>query len=440
VAADDDAVQLAVTWLTRLEPTAGVPSLEPASGVALLHRTTGLLGRGPVLWATEVGHRAAERIVREVPQFSAGAQAFETLRMGTESSTLLSLLALAGEADVTEVPAEALQGVTDFVRLGISMQSLLRGIRLGHAEISASFLQGCEALVDPDDQGDQVRYVSARLFDYIDGFAAALTERHAEEQARWSRSTAAARAELVTRILGAADVDTAEASRALGYELAGTHLAVHVRSIADAADTEGVRVQAVTGDVLADAGATQRLVIPVGGGRVWAWCTTAGEQRSVLSALRSADLPDDVRVLVGTPGRGLAGFRRSHREALAVSDLVQSVGLPGPVVAYEDVDLLSLLLHDRGRADEFVQRELGPLAASTEQARELRRTLLVYLEEESSPHTAALRLHVARNTVSYRVHRAEELMRRSVSDRRQQLQAALLMASVLPGTAQPGSV
>jgi DNA-binding PucR family transcriptional regulator len=59
---------------------------------------------------------------------------------------------------------------------------------------------------------------------------------------------------------------------------------------------------------------------------------------------------------------------------------------------------------------------------------DLRATLLAYLEEQNSPHAAAQRLHVSRNTVSYRVKRAEELLGLEWRQRRYELQTALLLA------------
>jgi DNA-binding PucR family transcriptional regulator len=63
----------------------------------------------------------------------------------------------------------------------------------------------------------------------------------------------------------------------------------------------------------------------------------------------------------------------------------------------------------------FVQDVLGPLASEGDRMRELRETLRVYLAEEHGLRTAADRLHVARNTVTYRVKRAQELLPASSS-------------------------
>ncbi|HEX4402031.1 MAG TPA: helix-turn-helix domain-containing protein [Galbitalea sp.] len=423
--------QLALDWLIQLSPPPGAPSTESAISASLADRASRLLGRFPLEWAIDVGRLAAERIVRELPEFGGSKVAFETLRRGTESSTVVTLLVLAGDEDVTTVSVEALDGVVDYVRRGISMQSLLRGIRLGHAEIAAAFLAGCESLVDPARHNDQIPYVSARLFEYIDNFSAALTERYSQEKALWSSSKSAAALEMVRAILRGDTPDAASTSRTLGYALAPDHISMHVWSESSSDDVEGLELQRVTTEILRRVGATQRLIVPVGGGRVWSWFSTGETLRNVVSVVRSQEVPEDIAIALGVPGAGIAGFRQTHRDALATFDLMQILDALGPIVTYQEVDLVSLLLADRNRALEFVRRELGPLAAMTDQARDLRQTLLVYLDEESSPHASAVRMQVARNTISYRVHRAEDLMQRQITDRRHQLHSALLMASVL---------
>ena len=98
---------------------------------------------------------------------------------------------------------------------------------------------------------------------------------------------------------------------------------------------------------------------------------------------------------------------------------------------YEDVELAVLLAHDPERARSFVRRELGPLAVDTAAAGDLRATVTAYLGAERSLVKAAEQLHVARNTVAYRVRRFEELTGRDLRHRRLELEAALRLVAVL---------
>ena len=55
----------------------------------------------------------------------------------------------------------------------------------------------------------------------------------------------------------------------------------------------------------------------------------------------------------------------------------------------------------------------------------LRETLRVFLEENGSFQNAAARLGVHKNTVAYRIHRAEELLGHGVKERQLELETAL---------------
>jgi DNA-binding PucR family transcriptional regulator len=83
------------------------------------------------------------------------------------------------------------------------------------------------------------------------------------------------------------------------------------------------------------------------------------------------------------------------------------------------------------RARRFVRHELGPLAVHTDSSARLRSTLLGFLAHGCSHVRAAPDLHMHQNTFYNHVRRAEELLGGSVSERRVELQAALILAETL---------
>ncbi|GGF29125.1 PucR family transcriptional regulator [Subtercola lobariae] len=414
-------------WLDKLTPTADAPIASPASGRSLVGAATRAVSREAVLWAVEVGYRTAERIRAELPAFGEGDGAFEILRVGTESTTLQSLLALAGEDIDAAAPSEALDGVADFVRQGISLDMLLRGIHLGHSGMSAGFLAACERFVEPAERLEQVQVVSERLFAFIDVFSSEMVERFLQEQMRWSTSDAAAKLELTTALLRGGPSEVISLSKRLAYDLTRSHVALIVWSSSRALDADTVELQGTAADLLTRMRCTQRLILPVGAGKVWAWGTPSGSADSVYDVAQSSELHDSIHAAVGQLSAGVEGFRRSHREAEAMVTLFSSVKVQPRLVHYREVDLLSLILSDQKRAREFAEAELGALGADTVQACDLRHTLAVYLDEQSSPNATASRLNISRNTVSYRVHRAEELLGHEVTERTLQMRAALLV-------------
>jgi DNA-binding PucR family transcriptional regulator len=90
------------------------------------------------------------------------------------------------------------------------------------------------------------------------------------------------------------------------------------------------------------------------------------------------------------------------------------------------------------KAQWYCEDVLGRLLTDNDRTRELRETLRIYLHCERSPQSAAERLHIARNTVTYRVHRAEELLGHPISDP-MELLLALEIAHARDNTTKPTS-
>ncbi|KOG42214.1 helix-turn-helix domain-containing protein [Streptomyces decoyicus] len=91
--------------------------------------------------------------------------------------------------------------------------------------------------------------------------------------------------------------------------------------------------------------------------------------------------------------------------------------------------LVALATADPTHAHWFVHDLLGPLASNSTRVGELRKTLCVYLAEGRSLRAAAGRLHVARNTVTYGVKHAQELLPpTALTDNALELRLALELA------------
>lgn len=418
-------------WLLDLKPRGSVAISSAASSTPTVAETITHVGEEPVRWAIEVGRDMATTITREIPVFGGGEGPFHMLRKGTESSTLRSMVLLAfPQVKLSPITEEALEGDRDFVRRGIALDKVLRGIRLGHAGMAQAFLGACKSLVEPARLADEMKSVSEDLFGYIDSFSDAMVVEFLAERDRWITTAAAARAETVRQIIvGDADIDVRAASSVLAYDLERRHLALiaWVSRGDEVSDLE--RVAAAE---LQAAGATASLMVPVGSSALWAW--------GALPSTRAPEAPtpqprlDDtgIRIACGLPGRGLEGFRQSHAQAARAERLARLAGERARrSTHYDDVSALTLLAENLPSAREFVQRELGPLASSTSQMPTLRETLLHYLEEERSITTVANDLHVARGTVAYRVRKAEDVLGHEVGERRFELHAALLLAQCL---------
>ena len=131
------------------------------------------------------------------------------------------------------------------------------------------------------------------------------------------------------------------------------------------------------------------------------------------------------------PAAGLAGFRVGHVEACEARRVAELAGREAGVVRYDEVEAVSLLAEDLERLARFVQRTLGDLAAPGEATTRLRRTLRAWLATGGSAPAAAVRLGVHKNTVLYRVHRADGLLPRPIDADRLRLELALAAAEEL---------
>jgi DNA-binding PucR family transcriptional regulator len=111
-------------------------------------------------------------------------------------------------------------------------------------------------------------------------------------------------------------------------------------------------------------------------------------------------------------------------------------GVQLQVTAWADVGSVALMCADRDALAGWVQDTLGELAVQDESMTRLRETLSIFLAEGGSFTSAAQLLHLHKNSVQYRVRKAEEALGRPLNDSRRDVELALhachlLGASVL---------
>src|SRR3546814_21169859 len=123
--------------------------------------------------------------------------------MGTEAATLRArLLLVSNDPARIGVTEEALEGDRDFVRRGVSLDQVLRGIRLGHSLMAHGFLDAAAALVEEPLRTAELKRTSDMLFEYIDDFASSMATEYLSARDRRVPSAAAERAESVHFIPG----------------------------------------------------------------------------------------------------------------------------------------------------------------------------------------------------------------------------------------------
>jgi hypothetical protein len=249
------------------------------------------------------------------------------------------------------------------------------------------------------------RTVEALLRALDDG-AKALAAGFVREQRSAVRRDESARAVLLDDLLGEAPVDDVLAAA----ERAGVDVG-RERSVLVVDTTTEVVL-----DRLRDAGA---LAAPRGGTVV-----------AVLDGTTAPRGPE--RAGLGRPGAGVAGLRRSYREARSALQVATRLDLNG-VVPYVEVLPEALLLQDRAGLEALVATALGPLGGGRLGAELLIETLDAFFRESGNVAATARRLGVHERTAVYRIGRIEALtgLRLDDGDDRFRLELAVRARALL---------
>jgi DNA-binding PucR family transcriptional regulator len=377
----------------------------------------------------QLAARVDGAVLAAVPALAADADVRLSLQRSTEAN-VADVLTLLGDPGVpldSGVPPEALSLAGVLVRRGAEPGDLVHAYLVGQNEFWRAWMEELTRRLEPGPRlVVALERSSARLFARADFLVAQLLRHIDRERERWMGGALARRMDLVRRLLGGEEDDVVAASRALGYDLDRWVLAAVLWDAArdEAGDGyDGLEAQA--GNAARAAGAPRALTLAPGESGLWAWVATpdAPDVGAVAAALEQS-LASGQGVALGTPDHGLPGFRRGHDEALHARRIAELGGHAG-VVRYDEVELVSLASADLERLGRFVRRTLGPLAADDDASERLRATLLAWLAEGGNARRAAERLHAHKNTVLYRLQRAQLLLGRPLDEDRGALELAI---------------
>jgi DNA-binding PucR family transcriptional regulator len=270
-------------------------------------------------------------------------------------------------------------------------------------------------------------------FEFIDIVSEQVVAAYQVERDAWLRNRNATRLAKVQAVLTGAVGEPGEVEKALGFSLSRPFVGVVAWSDQDAGETDRLgRLEKQLAELAAALGAQPRAVLSVApdDSTLWAWIPAA----SVDAAAVRSKLTASVRAAIGDPAAGLAGFRSTHQQARQAQALAVAAGEPQPLLASAELGPLALVATEVDGVRGWVQKVLGDLAADDENCARLRETEWAYLSSGSSLNTAAAELHVHKNTVQYRVGKAEEIRGRPLEDGRIDVEVALLACRLLGST------
>jgi hypothetical protein len=131
--------------------------------------------------------------------------------------------------------------------------------------------------------------------------------------------------------------------------------------------------------VAAQAGCDERLMfVPQDESSAWAWLPLGGRHDVALSEVSVKGMAggDRIQFAFGEPGLGVAGFRRTHQQAVSAQAVALAAGPAAPpVTAFAEVAPLALMSGSLELLRAWVAETLGPLAGDDDHNARLRDTL-----------------------------------------------------------------
>jgi PucR C-terminal helix-turn-helix domain/GGDEF-like domain len=381
-------------------------------------------------------------ILREIPQIPDDRPVLDLLASSVQSNVSTCLQIMQHQIDLADVqaPVASVEYARRQAQRGTPLTALLRSYRLGHTCFSDWLV------TELAQQTDNAQMITAATLDmskivagYVDQTSEEIVAAYTRERENWLRNRSAARAARIRDLLSGARIDVRAAEVTLGYRLRQYHVGVVCWTDDPAASIDNItRLDRAISQVAVKAACPgDPLFLPRDETSGWAWLPLGIRDTFAGTAAGTADVDDDLHFAFGDPAKGTVGFRITHEQAVAAQAVALAAGSAVPrAVVFGDVAPVAMMLGSADLLRAWVLSTLGGLAADDEHHARLRETLLVFLQAGSSYKTTAEQLMLHKNTVQYRIRRAEESLGRPVGDDRHDVELALqashwLGASVL---------
>jgi hypothetical protein len=372
-----------------------------------------------------------EVVLREIPELRDDKPVLALLSSSVHSNvgTCLQILQHQIELSAVYAPAASLEYARRRAQRGTPLTALLRAYRLGHTCFSDWLFK--ELARQTDDAGmitAATLSMSKTVAGYVDQTSEEIVAAYTHERERWLRNRSAARAARIRDLLSGERVNVSATEATLGYRLRQYHVGL-VGWAGDA--TAGVdnvtRLEHAISHVAAKvAGGGDPVFLPRDESSAWAWLPLGIRDRFDAAAASAADADDDIHFAFGDAVKGVTGFRLTHRQALAAQAVALAAGSSAPrVVTFSEVAPVAMMLGSPDLLRAWVLATLGGLATDDEPHARLRDTLLIFLQSGGSYKATAEQLVLHKNTVQYRIRKAEESLGRPAAGNRHDVELAL---------------
>jgi GGDEF-like domain/PucR C-terminal helix-turn-helix domain len=379
--------------------------------------------------SSEIGQAIYGRIERDMPDLTIGRN--ETYRSAVRE-TIAAVVDYGLQnidrqhGELGPIPAAVAAQARRAARNGVSFGTVLGRYVAGHRELGEFVIREAQqcGLSEQGPALHDIRRIQEVMLEHL---TSALGHEYDRERERVGVSSEEDRNErIVVGLLDGGPEDPAELTE-LEYEL---HASWHLGMVATGPGAfELIRNLKVRhGD---------RLLAITREGSVWAWLGSATQPKDaeLERMARSADIA--LTLAVGEPGKGVEGWRLSHRQA---EDALRiALRRSDRFARYADGRLLAATLPNDTLMKSLRQRYLIPLASQKDGGATLRRTLRSYIDVECNASSAAQALKVGRRSVKSRVLTAEGLIGCRLSECLAELDVALRLEELERGSVAEAS-
>lgn len=390
---------------------------------------------------SEVGRDVVDNVMAEVPELRGDTTVVKILQASCEENiaTLLHVFENDISLENVEGPAAAFEYARRLAQRDVPLSAMTRAYRIGHWR----FLQWC--LDELDRQGADYELYAATnrrmlqvSFGYIDRVTEHVIVTYQRERDHWLLSQSAARAARVRDILDEKDIDLNWAEPALGYRLRQNHLGLVVWLPTLTDEGAGLaRLERITCEIARKLDCPARpLFVPRDAVLAWAWLPIGSRDdvswQEVSNVVERSE--PSVHVCAGGIGYGIEGFRSTHRQALRTQELAAAANPARQFTDFSTVAPIALMATNIDDMRAWVWGVLGPLAVDDENSARLRETAHIFLDSGCSYTATAGTQILHKNTVQYRIRKAEEIMGRPVQKGHTDLEVALRAVQYLGST------
>lgn len=317
-----------------------------------------------------------------------------------------------GAAVQPNLGAETLDMASDLARRGLDAFAL-EVYRIGHNVAWKRWREIAFTLTsDPEELRELLDVAFQAANDFIDATLAGIANQMELEYKKLSRNVRAEYRAIVRQILDGSVLNLEHAATRLAYPLDRTHTAAILWCGCGMADVDHDYLDQAADAFSQAVGCPRSLTVCVDAETRWIWAKDLGDvdTEQIDSALSNAP---HTHLAIGSPAKGIEGFRRSHLDALAAQRTMTRLRSRRRIGLFSDVRLVGLLTEGVDGVDDFISATLGDLASASPA---LQTTVLTFINQQCNAARAAKWLYLHRNTLLSRLETARKLLPRPLED------------------------